>query len=40
MKASIRKITVFVEEIRSEMGRKVDPPTRRAAESMSRIFRS
>lgn len=31
MKASIRKIAVFVEETRSEMGRKVDPPTRRAA---------
>src|ERR1700756_5536488 len=31
MKASIRKIAVFVEEIRSEMGRKVDPPTRRDA---------
>src|ERR1700749_3522392 len=31
MKASIRKIAVFVEETRSEMGRAVDPPTRRAA---------
>jgi hypothetical protein len=31
MKANIRKIAVFVEETRSEMGRKVDPPTRRAA---------
>src|SRR5207302_4304005 len=31
MKASIRKIAVFVEETRSEMDRKVDPPTRRAA---------
>jgi hypothetical protein len=31
MKASIRKIAVFVEETRTEMGRKVDPPTRRAA---------
>ena len=31
MKASIRKIAVFLEETRTEMGRKVDPPTRRAA---------
>jgi|SRR5262252_3496146 hypothetical protein len=31
MKAAIRKIAVFVEEIHSEMDRKVDPPTRRAA---------
>jgi hypothetical protein len=31
MKASIRKIATFVEETRSEMGRAVDPPTRRAA---------
>lgn len=31
MKARIRKIAVFVEETRSEMGRNVDPPTRRAA---------
>src|SRR5438132_14136031 len=31
MKASIGKIAVFVEETRSEMDRKVDPPTRRAA---------
>ena len=31
MKAKIRKIAVFVEETRSEMGRKVEPPTRRAA---------
>src|ERR1700745_1386248 len=31
MKASHGKIPVSVEEIRSEMGRKVDPPTRRAA---------
>src|SRR5580693_1960501 len=30
-KASIRKIATFVEEISTEMGRKVDPPTRRAA---------
>ncbi|MGC2197796.1 MAG: amino acid synthesis family protein [Terriglobales bacterium] len=31
MKASIRKIAVFLEETRTEMGQKVDPPTRRAA---------
>jgi hypothetical protein len=31
MKASIRKIVTFVEETRNEMGRAVDPPTRRAA---------
>ena len=31
MKASIRKISTFVEETRNEMGRAVDPPTRRAA---------
>ena len=31
MKASIRKIVTFVEETRSEMGRSIDPPTRRAA---------
>ena len=31
MKASIRKIVTFVEETRTEMGRAVDPPTRRAA---------
>ena len=31
MKASIRKIAVFLEETRTEMGRTVDPPTRRAA---------
>jgi hypothetical protein len=31
MKASIRKIATFVEEVRNEMGRSVDPPTRRAA---------
>jgi hypothetical protein len=31
MKAAIRKIAVFVEEIHFEMDRKVDPPTRRAA---------
>jgi hypothetical protein len=31
MKAKIRKIAVFVEETRTEMGRKVEPPTRRAA---------
>ena len=31
MKASIRKIATFLEETRTEMGRAVDPPTRRAA---------
>ena len=31
MKAEIRKLAVFVEEVHSEMGRKVDPPTRKAA---------
>src|SRR5271168_1313133 len=31
MKAKIRKIATFVEETSTEMGRKVDPPTRRAA---------
>jgi hypothetical protein len=31
MKAKIRKIVTVVEETRSEMGRMVDPPTRRAA---------
>ena len=31
MKARIRKIATFVEEVSTEMGRKVDPPTRRAA---------
>ena len=31
MKASIRKIATFVEETRTEMGRAVDPATRRAA---------
>lgn len=31
MKASIRKIATFVEETRTEMGRAVNPPTRRAA---------
>jgi len=31
MKAKIRKIAVFVEETRTEMGRRVEPPTRRAA---------
>ncbi len=31
MPAKIRKIVTLVEEIRSEMGRAVDPPTRRAA---------
>jgi hypothetical protein len=31
MKAKIRKIITFVEETRSEMGKPVNPPTRRAA---------
>jgi len=31
MKAKIRKIATFLEETRREMGRAVDPPTRRAA---------
>lgn len=31
MKANIRKIAIFLEEIHSEMGREVNPPTRRAA---------
>ena len=31
VKASIRKIATFVEETRTEMGRSIDPPTRRAA---------
>lgn len=31
MKAKIRKIAVFLEETLSEMGRAVEPPTRRAA---------
>jgi hypothetical protein len=31
MSAKIRKIVTFVEEVRTEMGRAVDPPTRRAA---------
>jgi Amino acid synthesis len=31
MKASIRKIAVFVEETRTEMGQVIHPPTRRAA---------
>ncbi len=31
MPAKIRKIVTLVEEVRSEMGRAVDPPTRRAA---------
>lgn len=31
MKAKIRKIVTFVEETRTEMGKPVDPPTRRAA---------
>ncbi len=31
MKAKIRKIVTFVEETRLEMGRPIEPPTRRAA---------
>jgi len=31
MTANIRKIVTFVEETRTEMGRAVAPPTRRAA---------
>ena len=31
MKARIRKIATFLEETRTEMGRAVEPPTRRAA---------
>ncbi len=31
MRANIRKLAVFLEETQTEMGRKVDPPTRRAA---------
>ena len=31
MKAEIRKLVVFVEETRSEIGRRVSPPTRKAA---------
>jgi hypothetical protein len=31
MKAKIRKIVIFLEETLSEMGRPVEPPTRRAA---------
>lgn len=31
MPAEIRKIAVFVEETRREMGRAIDPPTRKAA---------
>ena len=31
MKARIRKLATFVEETRSEMGRTIEPPTRRAA---------
>ena len=31
MKADIRKLVTFVEETRAEMGRPVEPPTRRAA---------
>jgi hypothetical protein len=31
MKARIRKLATFLEETRTEMGRAIDPPTRRAA---------
>jgi hypothetical protein len=31
VKADIRKLAVFVEEVHSEMGRPVNPPTRKAA---------
>jgi hypothetical protein len=31
MTAKIRKIVIFLEEVRTEAGRAVDPPTRRAA---------
>ena len=31
MKSKIRKIVTFVEETRTEMGRAIDPPTRRVA---------
>jgi hypothetical protein len=31
MKARIRKLAIFLEETRNEMGRPIDPPTRRAA---------
>ena len=31
MKADIRKLATFVDETRREMGREIDPPTRRAA---------
>jgi len=31
MKSKIRKIVTFVEETRTEMGKPVNPPTRRAA---------
>jgi hypothetical protein len=31
MKANIRKIVTFVEETRTEMGKAINPPTRRAA---------
>ena len=31
MKAKIRKLVTFVEETRSEMGKAIEPPTRRAA---------
>lgn len=31
MKAKIRKLVTFVEETRTEMGKEVNPPTRRAA---------
>src|SRR5580704_10428498 len=31
MKAKIRKLLTFVEETRTEMGKAIEPPTRRAA---------
>jgi hypothetical protein len=31
MKARIRKVVTILEEVRSEMGRPVEPPSRRAA---------
>src|SRR3984885_3928376 len=31
MKAKIRKLLTFLEEIRLEMGQRIEPPTRRAA---------
>ena len=38
MKAEIRKIVVVVEETRTEMGRAIDPPTRRAAAVIANPF--